>query len=217
MTYPPAGTPGFTPRQRDLDFWLSADAAGLATPGITTALRAMAWNRSQQRGLAGAVLGVGIALTGGGLLAAAAGGIGAAAAVGIPGVVLVILGVSLFARIRQRKLPRITMTAPSRAPSKLSSGIGLGVFFTVMFGVILYPLAGRLMESVPAGAVLVLGYAVLLVVLMGSVFTLPSYFMTHAVRDFKADIAASPDLRRALESLAQTWRDPVGSREFGPL
>jgi hypothetical protein len=51
----------------------------------------------------------------------------------------------------------------------------------------------------------------------GSVFAVPSYFIEHARRDFLADISADPQLRAALEEMSVTWRDPVGTREFGPL
>ncbi|MDR6506619.1 hypothetical protein [Arthrobacter oryzae] len=51
----------------------------------------------------------------------------------------------------------------------------------------------------------------------GGVFAVPSYFIEHARRDFLADISADPQLRAALEEMSVTWRDPVGTREFGPL
>jgi hypothetical protein len=62
------------PRQRELGYWLSEDAARYAPAGVTTALRAMAWNRSQLGGLAGAALGAGVAFTGLGILGAVSGG-----------------------------------------------------------------------------------------------------------------------------------------------
>lgn len=218
MNQQPASRSAPQPRQRELDYWLSDESARFAPPGVTTALRAMAWNRSQQRGLAGAALGAGTALAGSGLLAVAAGGgPGLLAALSGPGIALAAVGIVMSGRIRRRTVPRVAMTAPSRAPSKFRSGLGLGVFFAVVFGVVLYPLAAVLLERGPGGGLLLLGFAAMFLVLIGSIFTLPSYFMEHAVRDFRADIAASPELRRALEELSLTWRDPAGSREFGPL
>jgi hypothetical protein len=206
------------PRQRELGYWLSEEAGRFAPAGVTTALRAMAWNRSQQRGLAGAALGTGVSLAGSGLLAVVSGGgPGLLAGLSGPGIALVLVGALMFRRIRQRRVPRVVEAAASRAPSKFSSGIGLGAFFAVVFAVVLYPLAGLLLDRGPVGGILLAGYATLFLLLIGSIFTLPSYFMEHARRDFRADIAASPELRQALEQMSLTWQDPVGSREFGPL
>ncbi|MDQ0075420.1 hypothetical protein [Arthrobacter oryzae] len=87
----------------------------------------------------------------------------------------------------------------------------------LIFAGIGYPLASRLLERGPEGGALLLGYAVMTLVFIGSVFTVPSYFLEHARRDFLADISAEPQLRAALEEMSLTWRDPVGTREFGPL
>jgi hypothetical protein len=206
------------PRQRELGYWLSEEAARHAPAGVTTALRAMAWNRGQVRGLAGAALGAGVAFTGFGILGVASGG-GPGLLVGLsaPGLALVLFGTLMFRRIRRRRLPRVVEMAPSRGAGNVRSGLGLGTFFVLIFAGIGYPLASRLLERGPEGGALLLGYAVMTLVFIGSVFTVPSYFLEHARRDFLADISAEPQLRAALEEMSLTWRDPVGTREFGPL
>lgn len=90
-------------------------------------------------------------------------------------------------------------------------------FFTVVLGLASYPLSARLLEGGLQGGALLLGYAVLVLAFFGSIFAVPSYFIEHALRDFRADIAASPGLRKVLEEMSATWMDPVGAREFGPL
>lgn len=206
------------PRQRDLSYWLSDEAARYAPAGLTTALRSMAWNRGQLRGLAGAAFGAGLSFTGLGILAwATGGGPGILAGLAGPGLALVMFGVLMFRRIRSRRVLKVVELAPSRGPGNLRSGIGTAMFFVLVFGAASFPLSARLLERGPEGGVLLAGYAVMVLAFIASVFTVPSYFIEHAVRDFRADIAASPELRTALEEMSVTWKDPVGTREFGPL
>lgn len=205
-------------RQRELTYWLSEDAARYAPDGVTTALRAMASNRGQTRGMAGAAFGTGVSFTGLGLLGWATGG-GPGLLIGLsgPGIALAGLGALLFHRIRQQHLPKIAEMAPSRGPGNFRSGLGVTAFFALVFGAMSYPLSTRLLGQGPEGLALLLGYAAMVLMFIGSVFTVPSYFIEHAARDFRADIAASTELRAALEQASLTWRDPVGAREFGPL
>lgn len=205
------------PRQRELSYWLSDEAARYVPDSLATALRAMAWNRGQYRGMAGAAFGAGISFTGLGVLGWASGG-GPGLLIGLsgPGLALVVIGILVFRRIR-RRLPKVVEVAPSRGPGNFRSGLGVAAFFVAIFAGIFYPLAGVLLERGPEGGALLISYAVMGLTLIGSVFTVPSFYIEHAARDFRADIAASPELRQSLEQMSLTWRDQVGAREFGPL
>lgn len=135
------------PRQRELTYWLSDEAARYATDSLSTALRSMAGNRGQYRGLAGATLGAGVSFTGLGVLGWATGG-GPGLLVGLSGagLTLVMLGVLMFRRLRQRRLPKVVEMAPSRGPGNFKSGLGAGAFFTAVFAVISLPLDVMLVE-----------------------------------------------------------------------
>ncbi|HEX9088671.1 MAG TPA: hypothetical protein VF867_14230 [Arthrobacter sp.] len=204
-------------RQRDLTHWLSDDAARITPDNVTTALRSMAGNRSQYRGMAGAALGTGVSFTGLGILGWISGG-GPGLLIGLssPGLALAVLGALIFRRVRKR-MPKVAGMAASRGPGNFRSGLGATAFFALIVGAMSYPLSTRLLEQGPEGFTLLVGYAVMVLVFIGSVFTVPAYFIEHAARDFRADIAASPGLRQSLEEMSLTWRDPVGAREFGPL
>ncbi|MET4144115.1 hypothetical protein [Arthrobacter sp. UYCo732] len=206
-----------TPRQRELGYWLSEEAGHYAPEGVTTALRAMAWNRGHLRGLAGAAVGAGVSFTGFGALGlASGGGPGVLFGLAAPGLSLVLFGVLMFRWIRKR-LPKIADMAPSRGAGNFRSGLGAAAFFTLIFCGITYPLTSALLTDAPGGGVLLIGYALMTPLFFGSVFAVPAYFIEHAARDFRADIASSPGLRHSLEEMSLVWQDPVGAKEFGPL
>jgi hypothetical protein len=217
MTNHPHARP-FERRQRALSYWLSEDASRLASPLTPSALRDMAWNRGQYRGLATACLGVGAACVGASFVAVAAEE-PAIPAVGLmlAGIVLLVAGGMVRGRLRKRLVPNTEPVMASRAPGKLSSGIGMTVFLSLVLGVLLLPLALPLMEMGFGGKVRLVIGAVLFLLAVASLFAVPAYFMQHAWRDFRRDIAADPQLRSALEAMSVEWKDPKGLREFGPL
>jgi hypothetical protein len=205
------------PRQLPLSYWLSQEAPASAQALTPSALREMAWNFGQFRGLAAVCLGVGAACLGGTGLTLLARPAAIAVLVGlfIAGAALLGSGLLLLRRMR-RRVPSVRPVMSSRAPGKLSSGIGLTVFLSLVLGVLLLPAAFLLADG-PGGMAAVVALYVLFLVATTSVFALPAYFMEHARRDFRAAILADPELRSALEAMALVWTDPVGYREFGPL
>lgn len=206
------------PRQRELSYWLSDEAARYAPDGVATALRSMAGNRGQRRGLAAAAVGAGAAFTGLGILGwATSGSPGFLIGLSGPGMVLALIEVLMFRRLQRHRPPKVFEMLPSRGPGNFKSGLLTAIFFTVVFGAIFSPLSGRLLERSPEGVVLLAGYAVMVMMFFVSVFAAPAYFIEHAARDFRAEIESSPELRRTLEEMSLTWTDPVGTREFGPL
>lgn len=206
------------PRRRELAYWLHDEAGRLVPESTQTALRSMALNRGQHRGMAAAAVGAGAAFTGLGILGwATSGSPGFLIGLTGPGLVLAIIEILMFRRLRRNRLPKAFAMLPSRGPGNFKSGLWAAVFFTAVFAVILSPLSGRLLERGPEGVVLLAGYAVMVMVFFASVFTAPAYFIEHAARDFRAEIEASSELREALEEMSLTWTDPAGTREFGPL
>ena len=218
MTHHPHA-PQFEPRRHALSYWISEDASRLASPLTPSALRDMAWNRGQYRGLAAACLGVGTACLGASVLALAAGEAAIPAFVGLllAGIVLLALGGMVRGRLRKPLVPSTEPVMASRAPGKLSSGIGLTLFLTLVLGVLLLPLALPLVELGLGGMVRLVVGTVLFLLALASMFAAPAYYMEHAKRDFRSEIAGDPQLRSALEAMSLQWKDPRGFREFGPL
>lgn len=216
MTTQPHARPS-APRQFPLSYWISQEIQPSSQALAPSALREMAWNFGQVRGLAAACLGVGAACLGGAALTLLASPAAAGVLLGllIAGTVLTGTGVLLRRRAKHR-VPSVRPVMASRAPGKLSSGIGLTLFLSAVLGVLLLPAAISL-EAGSGGMAAVVAMYALFLVATTSIFALPAYFMQHARRDFRAAILADAELRSALEAMSPVWTDPVGSREFGPL
>lgn len=216
MTHQPHPSPS-TPRQLPLSYWISQELPQSAQALTPSALREMAWNYGQFRGLAAACIGVGGACLGGAALTllASPDAVGVLLGLFLAGAALVTAGVLLQRRVK-RRVPSVRPVMASRAPGKLSSGIGLTVFLSLALGVLLLPAALSLADG-PGGMAAVVAMYALFLVATSSVFALPAYFMEHARRDFRAAILADAELRGALEAMSPVWTDPVGYREFGPL
>ena len=216
MTTQPYARPS-APRQFPLSYWIAEEIPPSAQALTPSALREMAWNFGQIRGLAAACVGVGAACLGGAGLTLLADPAPVALLVGllIAGAALVVTGVLLRRRV-QHRVPSVRPVMASRAPGRLSSGIGLTVFLSAVLGVLLLPAAISLAAG-PGGMAAVVAMYGLFLVATSSIFALPAYFMQHARRDFRAAILADPELRSALEAMSPVWTDPVGNREFGPL
>lgn len=216
MTNQPYTRPA-NPRQLPLSYWISKEAPSSAQALTPSALREMAWNFGQFRGLAAACIGVGAACLGGaGLtLFASPAAVGVLLGLLIAGAALLTTGVLVLRRVK-RRVPSVRPVMASRAPGTLSSGIGLTVFLSLILGAVLLPAALLLAEG-PGGMAAVVALYVLFLVATTSIFALPAHFMEHARRDFRAAILADPELRSALETMSLVWTDPVGYREFGPL
>lgn len=216
MTTQPHARPS-APRQFPLSYWIAEEVQPSAQSLAPSALREMAWNFGQVRGLAAACLGVGAACLGGAALTLFASPAAAGVLLGllIAGTVLIGTGVLLRRRAKHR-VPSVRPVMASRAPGKLSSGIGLTLFLSAVLGVLLLPAAISL-EAGRGGMAAVVAMYALFLVATTSIFALPAYFMQHARRDFRAAILADAELRSALEAMSPVWTDPVGTREFGPL
>lgn len=216
MTTQPHARPS-APRQFPLSYWISEEVQPSAQALAPSALREMAWNFGQVRGLAAACLGVGAACLGGAALTLLASPAAVAVLLGLllAGTALIGTGVLLRRRAKHR-VPSVRPVMASRAPGKLSSGIGLTLFLSAVLGVLLLPAAISLAAGT-GGMAAVVGMYALFLVATSSIFALPAYFMQHARRDFRAAILADAELRSALEAMSPVWTDPVGSREFGPL
>ena len=216
MTNQPHVRPS-TPRQLPLSYWISEEIPLSVQAQTPSALREMAWNFGQFRGLVAACLGVGAACLGGaGLtLLASPAAVGVLLGLFVAGTALLTTGVLLLRQVK-RRVPSVRPVMASRAPGTLSSGIGLTVFLSLILGVLLLPAALGLADG-PGGMAAVVALYVLFLVATTSVFALPAYFMEHARRDFRAAVLADPELRSALEAVSLVWTDPVGYREFGPL
>ncbi|VXC73128.1 conserved membrane hypothetical protein [Arthrobacter sp. 9V] len=203
-------------RQASLDYWIASGPAAMAPVSAPSVLRDMAWNRGQYLGLAVACLGAAVSMFGTALLVLMlAGSIGVV--VSFAGMGLVLLLIAALLRSKLNQVPRIRPVMGSRAPGKFSSGLGLAAFFSVIFGVGLFPVVSPLLDEGPAHIIGFFAAFLLLLLATGSLFAAPAYFAQHAREHFRRRIAADPQLRRALEEMSVTWHDPAGNRPFGPL
>ncbi|AFR29900.1 hypothetical protein [Arthrobacter sp. Rue61a] len=208
--------PEQTPHHVPLDYWIASGPALMAPSSAPSVLRDMAWNRGQYLGLAVACLGAAGSMLGAALLVLLlAGNIGVVIAFACVGLLLVCIAAGL--RSTLNKVPRIRPVLGSRAPGKFSSGLWFAAFLSLIFGIGLFPVVSPLLERGP-GHVLgfIAAYALLLLATV-SLFAAPAYFSQHAREHFRARIGADPELRRSLEAMSLTWRDPAGNRPFGPL
>ncbi len=211
--------PGPAPQQHPLDYWLASGMAGMsgtAQDSLPSALRDMAWNRGQLLGLGAACTGTGAAMAGASLLVLLLDGAAVASVIFLC-LAAVLLGSAVAVRGLLRRPPKVTPMMQSRAPGKFSSGLGFAAFMSVVFGVGLFPVVGPLLREGPLQLLgFVAAYALMLLV-TGSLFAAPAYFSQNARRLFRQQISKDPGLRRFLEEMALTWRDPRGARQFGPL
>lgn len=203
---------------RPLSYWLDSDAATMMPALAGSKLGDIAWNLGQLRGMCGAFVGVGVSLLGGGLLILARRPEFAALwfAVVVTGAALVALGV-LVLRVKSPGIARQKQFPLSRAAPTLRSGVGVTLFLFAMTG---GALALALLPWVAEGPAGVLAYAGILamhLLFLASIFTIPGYFAEHASSDLRRRIADSPALRAELETMSLSWRDPQGTRSFGPL
>lgn len=190
----------------------------MSSQQTSSKLRDLAWAYGQWHGFAGAVVGIGIATVGTGILVAIRQAhlvwlwilllaLGAALVVFIP-----LIARRKIATITQRKSPKL-----SRAVESVAGGMG-GAIILSAIGIVLASIAlNPWWQQGLKGMVSIFAVYALTVLLVGSVFVVPGYFAQRARRDFRRYIDANPALKKELEAMSLTWVDPVANRDFGPL
>lgn len=204
-------------RRAPLAYWLSPDASRLIDPAWPTALRCMAWNRGQYRGLTAALLGLATTGFGAAILSAVIDpfGIGLIATLLAVAAALLAGGWIIRARTNRAILKTIPMMA-SRGPRTMTGGIIMTIFFGLLFLAGASPILVTIANG-PGGIAASIGTAVLVLLGTMSVFLFPPHAIQHAERDFRRLIERDPGFRHKLEAMSLTWTDPLGRRDFGPL
>lgn len=214
----PAATVHASAYVQSLDYWLHSDAARMAPVESTSALRDMAWSYGQWLGFRAAVGGLGITLIGGSVLTL----LTAPGSVAV-WLLLLLCGLALVVTawlVARAKLPGVVHgrgPAISRAAGTTGSGLGLALFMAAASWVLLFVVFQSQLAQGLAAVLTLAAYCLLFLLGCLSVFAGPGYCAQHGKRFFRRRIDQDSKVRRELESLALTWRDPVADRNFGPL
>ncbi|WP_028280859.1 hypothetical protein [Arthrobacter sp. H5] len=201
---------------RTLEYWLSPQLS-LAGHGTPTVLRWMALNDAQRRATflmmyfwSAWLLLIAVVL----LFVEP----GTAVYPAIPALVLALGAVLMQRRAARRRMPAYRHPASSRAPRTVTgawTGVALAGALSCA-AVIAFAISdpGSFSPGDLPGVIFVV---FLIVSLFMGTLLIPARHIEHSQRRFRARIEREADLRHALEDLAQTYNDPKGPPQFGPL
>lgn len=215
---PPPPGPYAHPPLLPLEQWLDPEASRWVDPNQSTALRDMALNLGIRRGLGAMLFLLSDVLVGFCVLTYLA----------FPEsrtlwITAGVLGVAFsFATFLVRgpartKLPSVSPANTFHSPTSARAGFTLLAVLGIPICVIIYFPLAPLLATGALGVATFLGYYLLILLTMASVFLVPGYFIGNSRRDFRRFIEVHPEHRRTLEELSLSWRDPVANMAFGPL
>lgn len=199
-----------------LDAWLEHGPAPGDPGGRRTALRDMAWNYGQARGLVAVRLGSGVVTLAAAGLAALNDATTAAWWLLAAAVAQLVVGAAARRGRAVRGIPR-TDPSMARGPETVRSGIGLALAMAAVLSLLLAVVTEAMVDAWRVDLATVLALHVLVVAEVFCVFALPARFVEHARRDLRASLLADADRYAAFDRMAREWTDPRGFREFGPL
>lgn len=201
-----------------LDHWLRPRPESAGMTPVSSKLGDIAANWSLLRGMCGAFAGVGACLVGIALalLLAGATTVGLSISLLVAGGALAATGLLVNKR-KAHKIAQLKDYSQGRAMGTLRSGVGLTVVIFAVLGSALGLALFPWVSLGPAGLAAYVLALLMVLLLLASCFAVPGYFIEHGRRDLRRRIAADPVLRRELEALSLSWRDPVADKNFGPL
>lgn len=200
-----------------LDYWLSPELAAISPAGAPSRLRQLADAQGTvAAGWSSAIAGGPVLALAGAFFSTVSGNPAAVLALAPLGVVLMLLGLSRWKRVRA-SLPNTQRILVSRGPGSARGGIVMVSFLAAVLGGILFLYLPSAAAKGGATAATLTGSFVLMLLLLVACIVVPSAVMGRARQSFRQRVQADPALHRAVEEDLAVWRDPYGNAGYGPL
>ncbi|WOH18311.1 hypothetical protein IRJ34_18445 [Paenarthrobacter sp. GOM3] len=201
---------------RPLEYWLSADLARVSPPQAPSRLRQLADAQGAMAAAWSSALGFGpLMLLTGAVVSTLTGNPAWVLSMGLPGIVLCLLGWRGWKRVRSR-LPDTNRLLINRGPGSTRGGVWATLG---MAGLLAAAFALAVPSALEQGSLpTLLAVYFMMVLLLVAGILVPSAVMGRARESFRERLLVDPALRRAVEADMATWRDPHGgSTAYGPL
>ncbi|MDR6638802.1 hypothetical protein [Paenarthrobacter nitroguajacolicus] len=201
---------------RPLEYWLSADLARVSPPQAPSRLRQLADAQGALAAAWSCAIGGGpLMLLIGAVVSSLTGNPAWVLSLGLPGVLLGLLGWRGWKKVRLR-LPDTNKLLINRGPGSAKGGVwatlGIAGLQAAAFAV-------AVPSALEQGTLPTLLWVYfMMVLLLVAVILVPSVVLGRARESFRERLLVDPALRRAVEEDMATWRDPHGgSTAYGPL